>query len=143
MRHAIALGTVVVTTCVLGAVLLAALPVPVVAQNLGGLRVEDEDMGRKLRHPNAYREDLMAPRSFRAGSAGPRYTYRFYDYPKPSFQFFQQGQTYKWSWDLFPGGEARIYSARRPRGYYGPTYNTYNYYPDYYYYPPAYPSWGW
>ncbi|MBM3497177.1 MAG: hypothetical protein FJX74_00775 [Armatimonadetes bacterium] len=117
-------------------------PAPIVAQNLDELDVRNEDLGTQLRHPNAYRNELGGRRSSQTRPGGTGYTYRFYDYAKPSFQHFQEGQTYKWSWDLFPGGERRIYSNRPPAWYYGPTHNTYNYYPRYYY-GPVYGPWGW
>jgi len=137
MRYLLALGAGVLVACA-----PAMMSAPVAAQNLDELELEDRDLGRQLRHPNAYREELGARRSSRATPSGTGYTYRFYDYPKPSFQYFQEGQTYKWSWNLFPGGESRIYSNRRPAWHYGPTYNTYNYYPRYYY-GPGYPGRDW
>jgi len=133
MRRLAALGSATATVCVLGVLMLG--PTPAAAQNLDELNVQNEDLGRKLRHPNAFRGDLSAPRSYRARPGG--YTYRYFDHAKPSFQYFQQGQTYKWSWDLFPGGESRTYRDYRPPGYYGPVYNLYNYYP------PGYRPWGW
>ncbi len=146
MRRQLTLTVVLTAAVLLGVWASSPGTERAAAQNLDEVKKTDEDMGRMLRHPNAYRDELGARRSFRANPEGARYTYKFYDYPKPSFQFFQQGQTYKWSWDLFPGGERRIYPSYDPwpRRYYVPTYNQYSYnnYTYNYYYPPVgYQGW--
>ena len=96
---------------------VAALALALVALGLGHARVGaqvakevgavDEDLGLKLRHPTGAWGDAVVPWGFRADggwrSPPPRWNYRFFDHPVPSYQFFQRPQTFRWSWDMFPG----------------------------------------
>jgi hypothetical protein len=127
MRRPLGFATALVAICVLGGLAFGLKPTPATAQSLRGVRGRNEDYGRMFRHPDAYRDELGARRGFRTDSDGSGYTYKFYDHPKPSFQFFQQGQNYRWSWDLFPGAERRIYGNSWGRGYGIPVYNSYTY----------------
>jgi hypothetical protein len=127
MRRPLTFAAALMAVCVLGGLALGFGPTPATAQSLRGVRGRDDDYGRMLRHPDAYRDELGARRRFRPDWGGARYTYRFYDHPKPSFQFFQQGQSYSWSQDLFPGAERQIYGNPWPRGDGIPVYNSYTY----------------
>jgi len=150
MRRQLTCMAVLTAVCVLGGLASGLASSPAAAQDLDEVRKTDEDFGRMIRHPAAYRDELGARRSFESTSEGARYTYRFYDHPKPSFQFFQQGQNYKWSRDLFPGAERRpsggFYRGRGLPSYNSYTrntvsvYNTYNTY-NYYYPPSGYSGW--
>jgi hypothetical protein len=123
------------------AALLAATlhPSVGVAQDDEGLPTVDEDLGRRLRHPSATRPGEgwlrignSARRSpdpandgeptRRSYEAQPRWEYRWFDHPKPSYQYFSQPQTYVWRYDSYPG--------------IGPHLEPYNNHYFFYYYPP-------
>jgi hypothetical protein len=140
------LGWVVLS---LSTVLAAAALEPSVAraQDDGRLLTVDEDLGLKLRHPQAARPGQGRLRIGNSGrlspgranqvepsrqsrEAEPRWQYHWFDHPKPSYQYFSQPRTYIWRYDSYPGF----------RSYPEPN-NSYFYYYDYppapYYYPPA------
>ncbi|MBM3471752.1 MAG: hypothetical protein FJX75_00600 [Armatimonadetes bacterium] len=117
---------------------LGLLALPVAAQQIpDGLGVVDKDFGMKLRHPAAYRGELNVYPRVRAERVTPRWEYRFFDHPTPSFSFFQQGQTLKQGMDFFPGLERNVYNYGWPPAYY-PSYYGY----DPYYAPPCRRAWG-
>lgn len=109
--------------CMLGVALLCGVVGQAVAQVYvpDYLRVIDRDYGRRLRHAPAYRGSLDVRSSFKVEPLPPRYEYRFFDHPEPSFQFFQRPQTFKYTSYFLVGPEPHFHSFGQ-WGYWGPPY---------------------
>lgn len=136
----------------LSAVLAAVAFQPSVAraQDDDGLLTVDQDLGLKLRHPQAARPGegwlrignsgkLSPPGpagrgepARRSYEAGPQWQYHWFDHPKPSYQYFSQPRTYIWRYDSYPGLRSYLDPNNTPYYYF------YYYQPSpYYYYPPG------
>jgi hypothetical protein len=136
----------ILTVTVIGLLAVAVQPAVVETQGNTKLDAEDEDFGRKLRHPgtrlivpNSGRKSpdpaldaQPAPRSF---EARPRWEYHWFDHPVPSYQYFQQPRTYTWRYRSYPGITPYLDPGNQYHYYY---YYHYDYPPSSRYYPPGY-----